>query len=67
MSDDTHNQRDVEREVRTRVLAVVLRAFKVMDDTRRRVFLAWLVGQLPMQSLLALELRLQRRGVGQGP
>lgn len=67
MSDDTRSQRDVEREVRTRVLAVVARAFEVMNDTRRRVFLAWIVGQLPMQSLLALEIRLQRRGVGQGP
>ena len=58
----TMSQRDVDRETRSRVLQVVLQAITSMDDDRRRVWLAWMVGQLPPESLRVMELRLKKRG-----
>jgi hypothetical protein len=55
--------RDVEREIRSRVFRQVLAAVTSMDDERRRVWLAWMIGQLSLESLLAMELRLKKRGV----
>lgn len=57
------SQRDIARETRSRVLQVVLQAITSMDDDRRRVWLAWMVGQLPPESLQVMELRLRKRGL----
>ena len=57
------SQRDVDRETRSRVLQVVLQAITSMDDQRRRVWLAWMVGQLSSESLQVMELRLRKRGL----
>ena len=57
--------RDVERETRSRVFRQVLAAVTSMDDERRRVWLAWMIGQLPLESRLAKEIRLKRRGVNE--
>jgi hypothetical protein len=55
--------RDIERETRSRVFTQLLIALASMDDDKRRVLLAWMIGQLSVESLLAMELRLRRRGV----
>ena len=55
--------RDIEREIRSRVFRQLLTALIAMDDERRRVWLAWMIGQLSLESLLAMELRLKKRGV----
>jgi len=57
------SQRDVDRETRSRVLQAVLQAITSMDDQRRRVWLAWMVGQLSSDSLQVMELRLRKRGL----
>jgi len=57
------SQRDIDRETRSRVLQVVLQAITSMDDQRRRVWLAWMVGQLSSDSLQVMELRLRKRGL----
>lgn len=59
----TMSQRDIDRETRSRVLQAVLQAITSMDDQRRRVWLAWMVGQLSSDSLQVLELRLRKRGL----
>jgi hypothetical protein len=57
----TEHPQDAERRLRVDAFTELMHHWQRCDDRQRRTWLAWFTGQLPVESLKAMKIRLSKK------